>query len=112
MAIILRASPDPRRGRTLFEAPADDALERRRNVALGDRQMGRVFFQDRGNRVGGRHTGKRALSRKHFVEDHAERKNVCAARDMFVGPDYIVDLTPFLRYRLDLSGDRLRACCG
>ena len=62
----------------LFQAMADDALERGRNVARGFGKLGRLFFEDRAHGVGSGVAVEGAFAGEHFVEDRAEGKDVGA----------------------------------
>src|SRR5262249_37047028 len=60
----------------LLEAMADDPLEARRDVLVGQREIRRILLQDCRHRVGRRFAVKRALSGKHLVENRAKREYV------------------------------------
>ena len=64
--------------RILLEAVADDALETRRDVLVGDGKIRRILAQDRRHRVRGRVAVECALARQHLVEDRPEGEDVAA----------------------------------
>jgi hypothetical protein len=64
--------------RILLEAVPHDPLDAGRNVRVRQRDLGRIFLEDRGHRVGRRVSLERPLAREHLVEDRAEREDVRA----------------------------------
>ena len=64
--------------RILLQAVPHDALEPRREVLVGQREVRRVLPQDRRHRVGGGVAVEGALAREHLVEDRAEGEDVAA----------------------------------
>ena len=53
-----------------------EPLERGVDVPVGDRQIRRVFFEDRRHRLAGRVALEGALARQHLVQDHAQSEDV------------------------------------
>jgi hypothetical protein len=56
----------------------DDAIQRGREIRAGRRQVGRIFLQDRVQRLDGRLARKRPRARQHLVEHDAEREQIRA----------------------------------
>ena len=62
----------------LLETVANDAVEARRDVLVGDGEVRRIFLEDRRHRVRGGVAVERALAGEHLVEDRAEGEDVAA----------------------------------
>ena len=62
----------------LLEAATDDPFERRRCVR---RELGRIVFEDSGQRLRTRLTLKCPPARQHLVDDHTQREDVRAMVD-------------------------------
>jgi hypothetical protein len=60
----------------LLETVAEDSLQTRRDVLVGQREVGRILPQDRRHRVRGGVPAESAFAREHLVEDGAEREDV------------------------------------
>ena len=58
--------------RIFLQAVLHNALQRRRNIAIGLVQLRRIFLQNRAHRIRGRLAVKRALARDHLVENRAQ----------------------------------------
>ena len=65
----------------LLQAVPDDTVESRRDVPPRLRQLRRILFQDRRDRVARRVPLERPLAREHLVEDRPEREDVRAVID-------------------------------
>src|SRR5262249_50629900 len=64
--------------RLLFETAADDSCQQRRHVGHDRPKRGWFALEDRAAEIGSRSGSERAPSRKHLVEQRAERKQVGA----------------------------------
>ncbi len=65
----------------LFQAMLHDALQRRRNIAIGLAEVGRILLEDGAHGVGRRLAVEGALAGEHLVENGAEGEDVGAGID-------------------------------
>ena len=65
----------------LLETVARDAVEARRDLASGSRELRRLRVQDGRHRVGGRRPGERSPARQHLVQHRPQTEDVGAMID-------------------------------